>query len=103
MTTVLKETETESVLREFLTGAMSPEEFSDWIVSATDDLPKSEQTALWELRLLLTELNEGIRPLKDVELRALSLLAAINATPLSDSESSTTEVKGNTIFHSSAA
>jgi hypothetical protein len=53
---------------------MPAEELEAWIVSAVEDEANDVQAALWELRLLLTEEGEGIRPLADAKQRARSLL-----------------------------
>jgi hypothetical protein len=69
--------ETEAALRGFLAGKTSPQEFEAWVVSACDDSPSDEeQSGLWELRLLLVEHGEGMRPLGDAKAKAAELLAA---------------------------
>ena len=75
MTTALA-TETEATLRKFIAGRMSAGEFEAWIISAVDDETDEVRPALWELRLLLTEAGEGIRPLSEAKKRAKSLLQA---------------------------
>ena len=76
----LLKSETEATLEDFLNGAISPQDFEGWIISCIDEFPESEQAPLWELRLLVTEYGEGLRPLKDAKTRAKRLLGKISAS-----------------------
>ena len=68
------------------TGARAPKlvpgetrvEFEEWVVSILDDdsLSEEERDALWEIRLLLIEAGEGLRPIEDARERAGQLLSA---------------------------
>jgi hypothetical protein len=73
MTTALA-TETEATLRRFIAGRMAAPELEAWIITSLDEESDSVRPALWELRLLLTEVGEGIRPLSDAKKRVKSLL-----------------------------
>ena len=66
--------ETEATLRKFIAGRMSATELEAWIISSLDDETDEVRPALWELRLLLTEIGEGARPLSDGRKRAKRLL-----------------------------
>jgi hypothetical protein len=74
---ILLRSETETAIEDFLKGVTSPQEFEGWIISCIDEFPEPEQAPLWELRLLLTEYGEGLRPLKEAKTRARRLLAEI--------------------------
>lgn len=89
--TVLLGAETQSAVRDFLLGVLSPGDFERWIIAAEDDLPETERTQLWEIRLLLTEYAEKLRPLEDARERAASMLAAQGELMNSDSGSRTME------------
>jgi hypothetical protein len=78
MNTLLR-SETESALEDFLKGVSSPQDFEGWIISCIDEFPEAEQAPFWELRLLLTEYGEGLRPLQEAKTRARQLLADIAA------------------------
>ena len=86
--TTLVATETETKTREFLAGVCTAEDFEAWIVSVVDGITvQSERDALWEIRLLLTEYGEGLRPIEDAQARGTQLLQNIAATTsLSDSD-----------------
>ena len=86
--TILMETETEGVIWDFLGGKTSPSEFEAWIISAVDGLSIVEQTALWEVRLLLIEYGEGMRTIEEVKRRAADLLTVLQRA---GSENSTTK------------
>ncbi len=73
MTTALA-TETEATLRRFIAGRISASDLEAWIVAAVDDEADEVRPALWDLRLLLTEAGEGLRPLSDAKKRAKSLV-----------------------------
>jgi hypothetical protein len=72
---VVLRSETESSLHDFLKGNISPEDFEGWLISYLDEVPGAERDALWEMRLLLVEFGEGLRPLEDAKDHARLLLA----------------------------
>ena len=89
---VLVRSEIEAVLSRFLSGAMSPQDFEVWIIGALDDpLMADEQDALWDIRLLLTEYGESLRPLDDALAQARAMLSEVTTPNRTDSESETTE------------
>jgi hypothetical protein len=88
--TALIETETEAQTRAFLSGQMTPEEFETWIISAIDDVAVvTEREALWEIRLLLTEYGESLRPVEDALRRSAELLRELTLPLRTDAGSDT--------------
>ena len=74
--TVLLRSETESALGDFLEGSVSAQDLEGWLISYLDDeAAESEREALWEMRLLLLEYGERIRPLDDAKDCAKRLIA----------------------------
>ena len=69
--------ETADTIASFLAKNMTAEEFEAWIVSILDEdsLSDNERDALWEIRLLLVEAGEGLRPAEEARSRAAELLA----------------------------
>jgi hypothetical protein len=64
------------MLLEFLGGIVSPQDLEGWLISYLDDeVADSERDALWEMRLLLVEYGEGIRPVDDARACARRLLS----------------------------
>ncbi len=66
--------ETETILRGFLDGKLTPAELEAWIVAVVEDEPEPVRQALWELRLLLTEAGEGLRSPNEAKERAARLI-----------------------------
>jgi hypothetical protein len=91
--TLLIETETEVKTRAFLAEESTPEEFEQWIISAIDDVASvDERNALWEIRLLLTEYGERLRPIDDARNRAAEFLRDLSAPLWADSGSNNTSL-----------
>ena len=69
-------------LQEFLEGDLAPGAFGEWITSAEgdDQLIDFERDALGQLRLLLLEYSEDLRPLEEVRVVAASLLIESGST-----------------------
>ena len=74
MTSVLVHSEAKSAVRDFVSGTTTPSEFEIWLISNLDDLTNAERDALWHVRLLLVEYDEGLRPLDEAVARARELL-----------------------------
>lgn len=74
--TVQLRSETESALADFLEGSLSPQDLEGWLISyLDDDVSEPESGALWEMRLLLVEYGEGLRPLEEAKELARQLLS----------------------------
>ena len=60
----------------FIDGKVSPQDLEQWIVSIDQDesFSRPEQESLMELRLLLLETGEGIRPLDTAKRAAGTIL-----------------------------
>ncbi len=93
--------DTEEEVRAFLAEKSSPQDFEAWIISVLDEAG-DEREALWELRLLLTEYGEKLRPLDDARNRALQLLSDLELS-LTDSGSSAMTVKVGVLETSGAS
>jgi hypothetical protein len=61
-------------LRRFLNDELSPSELESWIIASVDEEQDPVRQALWELRLLLTETGEGLRPANEAKERAARLI-----------------------------
>jgi hypothetical protein len=98
MTTVRLETETVTQLKAFLGQALPAQAFEAWIVSVIDEMPDEEADELWQLRLLLTEVGEGLRPLADAITAATNLLNQLTVDTFhSDAGTSTSTFDGASI------